>query len=74
MIICGTKNDLRFDTDVIERLKESGSEPVTAARGEAVRHMCAQEPSAARRTVSQSERDAHVVIFVAGGTASKEDS
>mmetsp|Transcript_24873 Transcript_24873/g.36500 ORF Transcript_24873/g.36500 Transcript_24873/m.36500 type:complete len:203 (-) Transcript_24873:141-749(-) len=35
VIICGTKNDLRFDTDVIERLKESGSEPVTAARGEA---------------------------------------
>ena len=36
VIICGTKNDLRFDDEVVERLAASGAKPVTSEQGEAV--------------------------------------
>ena len=37
VIICGCKNDLRFDDEVIRRLKAQRQKPVTAEEGKAVR-------------------------------------
>ncbi len=37
VIICGTKNDLRFDDEAVQRLKAAGVSPVTEQQGEAVR-------------------------------------